>query len=90
MIKFQELRNDQNMGFGLAMPPTKELMFMQALITDMNENTVTIALYAATLSFIAYLRIFMSFAVTETFGPLISAMVKMVSDILTFLALFIV
>ena len=90
MLKFEDLRSQENMGFGLAMPPTKELMFMQALITDMNENVVNIALYASTLALIAYIRLFMSFAVTETLGPMIASMIKMVNDILTFLVLFII
>ena len=29
--KFFELRNQENMGFGMMMPPSKELMFMQAM-----------------------------------------------------------
>ena len=56
----------------------------------MNTKVVNIALYASTLAFIAYLRLFMSFAVTETLGPLIASMIKMVNDILTFLILFII
>ena len=56
----------------------------------MNTNVVNIALYASTLAFIAYLGLFMSFAVTETLGPLIASMIKMVNDILTFLVLFII
>lgn len=74
MKKLWELQADKNMGLGLEMPPSKEMMFLQAMMTDINDNLIAIPFYAATLAGLAWLRLMVSFNVSETFGPIISAM----------------
>ena len=74
MKKLWELQAVENMGLGLEMPPSKEMMFLQAMMTDINDNLIAIPFYAATLAGLAWLRLMVSFNVSETFGPIISAM----------------
>ena len=66
------------------------MMFLHAMMNDINENILTIALYAATLAGLAWLRLMVSLNVSETFGPIISAMLKMVDDICQFLFLYVI
>ena len=80
--KFTDLRNEENMGFGITMPPTDELMFMNAMINDINLETINIALLLSMLSGLTWFRVIMALQVTETFGPLITAIFRMVIDIL--------
>ena len=74
MIKYWELKAAKNMGLGLENPPSEEMMFLHAMMTDINENNIAIPVYAATLAGMAWLRLMVSFNVSETFGPIISAM----------------
>ena len=74
MLKFWELRAEINVGLGLEMPPTKEMMFLHAMAMDIEYNVLAIPAYAATLAGMAWLRLMVSFQLSETFGPIISAM----------------
>ena len=78
------------MGFGLAMPPTKELMYMNAMINSINGETINIALLVSTVAGLSWFRVIMALQVTETFGPLVTAIFKMVIDIILFLAIYVI
>ena len=74
LLHFWELKAAKNVGLGLENPPSKEMMFLHAMMNDINENLTAINARVATLAGLAWLRLMVSFNVSETFGPIISAM----------------
>ena len=70
------------MGFALSMPPKDSHMFMQAMFDDINGETLNIAVLLSVLAGLTWFRLIMAMQVTEMFGPLITAIFRMVIDIL--------
>jgi len=51
------------------------------MIEDINENFISIAMLLSLLSGLTWLRVIISMQATETFGPLITAVYRMIIDI---------
>ena len=82
VIRFNGLMGKENMGFGLREKPTDEMMLMEAMIMDIEDNVINIALMFSIVAGLTWFRILISLQTTELFGPLITAMFKMIIDII--------
>lgn len=90
LVRFEAQKGAENMGFGIRKEPTMELQFMEAMMEDIQDNVVNIALLLSIIAGLTWFRILIALQVTEEFGPLVTAMFKMIIDIIQFLFIFIV
>ena len=74
----------KNEGYKVEAVPSKGTMMMQAITDDIFENVVSMALLYGLVSGCTWIRVLMGLQVTETFGPLITAINRMSIDIFTF------
>lgn len=70
------------------MPPTRELMFMQALADDINGEVFSFALIVSCVAALSWFRVLAAMLVTETFGVRIVAIIRMISDVVQFLIIY--
>lgn len=82
LVLYQDQKAAENMGFGIRKYPTMDLQFMQAMVDDIQENVFNIALMLSIIAGLTWFRILIALQVTEQFGPLITAMFRMIFDII--------
>jgi len=64
-IYYQSLKETDNMGFGISMQPSRDLMTMNAMLDDINYNVVNIALLIAFIAGLTWFRILLALQATE-------------------------
>ena len=87
LIKFYELENKVNSGFGIS-EPSKEVMFMQAMMDDINNSVYNFPTLIAFLCFFTWLLLLSALTRTQMFGPRISMVMRMIADIMEFLVIY--
>ena len=88
IIKFSYLRHVTNAGFGMPMPPT-EVVFLNALMDDMTEQWANIPFLISLICGFTWIRTLAAMTNSEVFGPKVFMILKMISDILEFLFIYI-
>ena len=76
------------MGFGMP-NPTKDIMFINALMDDMNSTWANIPTLISLICCFTWLMLLASLSNTVTFGPRVAMILKMVTDIVQFLIIYI-
>ena len=86
--KLHSVREQVNSGFGMP-NPSPEIMFLQAMVNDMDRIDNLPTLISLICAF-TWMILLAALTRTKIFGPHIAMIVKMIQDILHFLVIYVI
>ena len=81
VYQYNKYDKGKNVGFSLTSPPKREFMMFQTMIEDL-ETGIRFDWIMASIVLFYWLRVLLMFQLTNTFGPLITIVVKMVKELI--------
>jgi hypothetical protein len=88
IVKEKNYSKATNMGLNLEKIPTREEIFLEALLVNIASGNFHFDFLLAGFAFFYWIRIILMLKLSSTFGPLIQIFIKMSQDMGTFFGLF--